>query len=130
MIRRAAALLVVTGLAIVFPSANASAADTYSPVMVVLDSSGSMKAKDAGGTGTRMDAAKRAVASMVDGLPAEAQVGLTVYGTGTGSAGSEKAAGCRDVQVVQPVGTVNKPALKAAVSRAQARGYSPFAGIW
>ena len=96
MIRRAAALLVVTGLAIVFPSANASAADTYSPVMVVLDSSGSMKAKDAGGTGTRMDAAKRAVASMVDGLPAEAQVGLTVYGTGTGSAGSEKAAGCRD----------------------------------
>jgi len=126
MIRRAAAILVVTGLAIVFPSANASAADTYSPVMVVLDSSGSMKAKDAGGTGTRMDAAKRAVASMVDGLPAEAQVGLTVYGTGTGSAGSEKAAGCRDVQVVQRVGTVNKPALKAAVSRAQARGYTPI----
>nr|WP_238351617.1 VWA domain-containing protein [Kribbella shirazensis] len=94
--------------------------------MVVLDSSGSMKARDAGGTGTRMDAAKRAVATMVDGLPAEAQVGLTIYGAGTGSAGSEKAAGCRDVQVVQPVGAVNKPALKAAVARAQARGYTPI----
>ncbi len=128
MIRRAA-LLAVVGLAIALTSANAAAtpaADPYSPVMVVLDSSGSMKAKDAGGTGTRMDAAKRAVSTMVDGLPAEAQVGLTVYGTGTGSAGSEKAAGCRDVQVVQPVGTVNKPALKAAVSRAQARGYTPI----
>ncbi|MFI7060274.1 VWA domain-containing protein [Kribbella sp. NPDC050124] len=128
MIRRAA-LLVVVGLAIAFPSANVSAtpaADPYSPVMVVLDSSGSMKARDAGGTGTRMDAAKRAVSTMVDGLPAEAQVGLTVYGTGTGSAGSEKAAGCRDVQVVHPVGTANKPALKAAVNRAQARGYTPI----
>jgi Ca-activated chloride channel family protein len=129
MIRRAAALLALTGLALAFPSANASAnpaADPYSPVMVVLDSSGSMKARDAGGTGTRMDAAKRAVATMVDGLPAESQVGLTIYGAGTGSAGSEKAAGCRDVQVVQPVGTVNKPALKAAVARAQARGYTPI----
>ena len=127
MIRRAA-LLAVVGLAIALTSANAAATPraSCSPVMVVLDSSGSMKAQDAGGTGTRMDAAKRAVSTMVDGLPAEAQVGLTVYGTGTGSAGSEKAAGCRDVQVVQPVGTVNKPALKAAVSRAQARGYTPI----
>ncbi|TCC27503.1 vWA domain-containing protein [Kribbella speibonae] len=128
MIRRAA-LLAVVGLAIALTSANAAAtpaADPYSPVMVVLDSSGSMKARDAGGPGTRMDAAKRAVSSMVDGLPAQARVGLTVYGAGTGSAGSEKTAGCRDVQVVQPVGAVNKPALKAAVNRAQARGYTPI----
>lgn len=128
MIRRAA-LLAVAGLAIALTSANAAAtpaADPYSPVMVVLDSSGSMKARDAGGPGTRMDAAKRAVSSMVDGLPAQARVGLTVYGAGTGSAGSEKTAGCRDVQVVQPVGAVNKPALKAAVNRAQARGYTPI----
>ncbi|TCC35634.1 vWA domain-containing protein [Kribbella speibonae] len=128
MIRRAA-LLTVVGLAIALTSANAAAtpaADPYSPVMVVLDSSGSMKARDAGGPGTRMDAAKRAVSSMVDGLPAQARVGLTVYGAGTGSAGSEKTAGCRDVQVVQPVGAVNKPALKAAVNRAQARGYTPI----
>ena len=66
-----------------------------SPVMVVLDSSGSMTARDAGGSGTRMDAAKRAVGSMVDGLPAQAPVGLTIYGAGTGSSGAEKAAGCR-----------------------------------
>lgn len=129
MIRRTVALLAAVGLVTVFQSANASAtpvADPYSPVMVVLDASGSMKARDAGGSGTRMDAAKRAVTNMVDGLPAQAQVGLAIYGAGTGSSGSEKAAGCRDIQVVQPVGAVNKPALKAAVTHAQARGYTPI----
>lgn len=118
MVRRTACRCAVTALFAAFSFTNAAAAeaDEFSPVMVVLDSSGSMKARDAGGSGTRLDAAERAVSTMVDGLPAQAQVGLTIYGAGTGSAGSDKAAGCRDVRVVQPVGPVNKPALKAAVS--------------
>jgi Ca-activated chloride channel homolog len=131
MLRRPAAIcagFAAAGLFAAFPFANAFAApaDEFSPVMVVLDSSGSMKARDAGGSGTRMDAAKRAVSTMVDQLPAQAQVGLTIYGAGTGSAGSQKAAGCRDVRVVRPVGPVNKPALKAAVNGAKANGYTPI----
>lgn len=133
MIRRFAALAVLAALTTTFsfangirPAAALALAPELSPVMLVLDSSGSMTARDAGGSGTRMDAAKRAVGSMVDGLPAEAQVGLTIYGAGTGSSGAEKAAGCRDVRVVRPVSTVNKPALKSAVTATKARGYTPI----
>ncbi len=129
MIRRSAALIAVPALIAAFSFANtpsAVAEGELSPVMVVLDSSGSMTARDAGGVGTRMDAAKRAVGSMVDGLPAQAQVGLAIYGAGTGSSGSEKAAGCKDVRVVQPVKTVDKPALKGAVTATKASGYTPI----
>ena len=107
-------------------TAVAAAGGELSPVVVVLDSSGSMAAHDAGGSGTRMDAAKRAVNSMVDALPAEAELGLAIYGARTGSSGAEKAAGCRDVQVVQRVGQVNKAAMKRAVSAAKASGYTPI----
>ena len=58
--------------------------------MVVLDASGSMKQADA--PGPRIDAAKRAVGELVAALPDAARVGLTVYGTGTGSSDAEKAA--------------------------------------
>ncbi|GAA1527638.1 vWA domain-containing protein [Kribbella lupini] len=129
MIRRTAALATLTALAAALTFVNAAPAAAegeLSPVMVVLDSSGSMTARDAGGSGTRMDAAKRAVGSMVDGLPAQAQVGLAIYGAGTGSSGAEKAAGCKDVRVVQPVGAVNKPALKRAVAATKASGYTPI----
>ncbi|TWD80865.1 Ca-activated chloride channel family protein [Kribbella amoyensis] len=129
MIRRTAALAALAALACAFSFANAPSAAAegeLSPVMVVLDSSGSMTARDVGGKGTRMDAAKRAVGSMVDGLPAQAQVGLAIYGAGTGSSGAEKAAGCRDVRVVRPVTTVDKAALKRAVSATKASGYTPI----
>lgn len=135
MIRRLTGLAALVPLLAVFSFADATAvaaapvakgADELSPVMVVLDSSGSMTAKDAGGGSSRMDAAKRAVGSMVDSLPAQSKVGLAIYGASTGSSGAEKAAGCRDVRVVQPVGTVNKAGIKRAVSAARPRGYTPI----
>lgn len=129
MIRRLAALAALPALTVTFAFGNASTAAAegeLSPVMVVLDSSGSMTARDAGGSGTRMDAAKRAVVSMIDGLPAQAPVGMAIYGAGTGSSGAEKTAGCRDVRVVQPVKAIDKPALKAAVNATKARGYTPI----
>ncbi|MDX6263314.1 MAG: Ca-activated chloride channel [Kribbellaceae bacterium] len=129
MIRRLATLAALPLLAVTFAFGNASAAAAdgeLSPVMVVLDSSGSMIARDAGGSGTRMDAAKRAVGSMIDGLPAGAPVGLAIYGSGTGSSGSAKAAGCRDVRVVQPVKAVDKAAIKRAVNASKPSGYTPI----
>ncbi|TCO34537.1 Ca-activated chloride channel family protein [Kribbella steppae] len=129
MIRRLAALAALPALTVTFAFGNASTAAAegeLSPVMVVLDSSGSMTARDVGGSGTRMDAAKRAVVSMIDGLPAQAPVGMAIYGAGTGSSGAEKAAGCRDVRVVQPVKAIDKPALKAAVNATKASGYTPI----
>ena len=65
--------LVGTPAAAIPPVENASV-----PVMVVLDASGSMNQSDA--PGPRIDAAKSAVRTLVDGLPADAQVGLMDYG--------------------------------------------------
>ena len=129
MVRRSPALVALTVLVGAFSFVNTPAAQAegeLSPVMVVLDSSGSMTAKDAGGGTSRMDAAKRAVSGMVDSLPAQARVGLTIYGANTGSSGAEKAAGCRDVRVVRGVSPVDKPAIKRAVGATKPRGYTPI----
>ncbi|MFE9788049.1 VWA domain-containing protein [Nocardia salmonicida] len=96
----------------------------YAPTMLILDASGSMERPDQGGT--MMDAAKRAVRSFVASAPAESSVGLTTYGTGTGNSEADKAAGCRDVQVLQQPNTIDKPALTAAVDGIQARGWTPM----
>ncbi|MFI7530669.1 VWA domain-containing protein [Nocardia salmonicida] len=96
----------------------------YAPTMVILDASGSMERPDHGGT--MMDSAKRAIRSFVASAPAESSVGLTTYGTGTSNSEADKAAGCRDVQVLQQPNTIDKPALIAAVDGIQARGWTPM----
>ncbi|KQY31310.1 hypothetical protein ASD42_21940 [Nocardia sp. Root136] len=96
----------------------------YAPTMLILDASGSMERPDQGGT--MMDSAKRAVRSFVASAPAESSVGLTTYGTGTTNSEPDKAAGCRDVQVLQQPSTIDKPALTAAVDGIQARGWTPM----
>lgn len=97
----------------------------YAPTMLVLDASGSMQAADPGG-GTKMDAAKAAVHSFVNAAPAESKVGLTVYGTGTGSSDAEKATGCKDVRTLHGADTIDRGALNTAVDSIQASGYTPI----
>ncbi|MEU4598415.1 VWA domain-containing protein [Nocardia sp. NPDC023988] len=96
----------------------------YAPTMIILDASGSMERPDRGGT--MMDAAKQAVRSFVDSAPAQASVGLTTYGTGTGNTEAEKTQGCRDVQVLHQPNTLDKAALTTAVDGIQARGWTPM----
>ncbi|MHA3703770.1 vWA domain-containing protein [Jatrophihabitans sp. YIM 134969] len=98
--------------------------ETLAPVMIVLDASGSMNQTDA--PGSRIDAAKTAVRNLVDGLPTDARVGLTVYGTHTGSSNAEKTAGCKDISQLAAVGRVDKAALTTAVDGIQAKGYTPI----
>ncbi|MDQ0377411.1 vWA domain-containing protein [Amycolatopsis thermophila] len=117
----AVAALVALGLA---PVARAQEAG-YAPTMLILDGSGSMKQADPA-SGTKMDAAKTALKRFIGSAPAEAEVGLTVYGTRTGSADAEKSAGCQDVQVLQPPRTIDKPALTAAVDGIRPSGYTPI----
>ncbi|GAB2657186.1 vWA domain-containing protein [Nocardia goodfellowii] len=97
----------------------------YAPTMLVLDASGSMLAADPGG-GTKMDAAKTAVRNFVTAAPSAAKVGLTVYGTGTGSTDAEKSAGCQDVKVLRPAGTIDKSALTGAVDQITPSGFTPI----
>jgi Ca-activated chloride channel family protein len=114
------ALAPATGL---MPAAPAAAAEKSVPVMVVLDASGSMLQNDA--PGLRIDAAKSAVKNLIGAVPDSARMGLMVYGTGTDSAEASKAAGCADIRTLAPVGTVDKPALTAAVDGITASGYTP-----
>ncbi|WP_084760641.1 vWA domain-containing protein [Nocardia mangyaensis] len=107
------------------PAQAAPETSPYAPTMLVLDASGSMLAPDPGG-GTKMDAAKSAVRAFVDTAPEQAQVGLSVYGTGTGSTDAEQAAGCRDVSVLRAPETIDRPALTTAVDGIVPRGYTPI----
>src|ERR671916_336707 len=102
--RLLAVVPILLGLSFAVPAVAApapAAEGKPTPVMVVLDASGSMKQADA--PGPRIDAAKRAVGELVRALPDDARVGLTVYGTGTGSSAAEKARGCRDIKQLVPV---------------------------
>ncbi|MFB7878352.1 VWA domain-containing protein [Nocardia sp. NPDC056064] len=110
----------------VAPTATPAHADPgqYAPTMLILDASGSMERPDQGGT--MMDSAKRAVRGFVESAPAESSVGLTTYGTGTSNAEADKAAGCRDVQVLHPPTTLDKPGLTSAVDSIKARGWTPM----
>lgn len=114
----------VPGLTGATPSAGASPVPASTPVMVVLDASGSMNTDDA--PGPRIAAAKRAVEKLITALPSDARIGLEVYGTSTSSADSAKAAGCRDITTLAPVGAVDKPGLTAKVAAIKARGYTPI----
>ena len=113
-----------TGAATAAGAQAAPASDPSVPVMIVLDASGSMNTEDA--PGPRIEAAKAAVANLVGSLPAQTQVGLQVYGTGTGSTDAEKAAGCTDIKTLVPVGALDAAALKAQVGRVVAAGYTPI----
>lgn len=106
------------------PAATQPAATELAPLMIVLDASGSMAQKAAGGT--KMTAAKKAVRTVVGTLPEGVQIGLTVYGANTGSSDAEKAAGCKDVKVVHPVSTLDRAGIVRAAEAARPRGYTPI----
>lgn len=116
------ALSVMSATVLTGVAAGAPAPPTV-PVLIVLDASGSMNQADA--PGPRIDAAKNAVTSLIDGLPPETQVGLQVYGTGTGSTDAEKAAGCTDIKTLVPVGPLDAAGLKEQVAGVRASGYTP-----
>lgn len=94
-------------------------------IMLVLDASGSMAADDAGGEGTRMEAARTALSDAVDNLPEDASVGLRVYGA-TEPNDEKTEAACTDTQVVVPLGPADAGALKDAVADVEPSGFTPI----
>lgn len=73
-----------------------------------------------------MAAARTAAITFVNGLGDSALMGLTVFGTGTGNADSDRAAGCFDVKRVIPVGIVDKGTFTAAIAGIVQSGYTPL----
>jgi Ca-activated chloride channel family protein len=104
------------------PSADRSPAaeigDESGRLVLVLDSSGSMKEPATGG-GTKIEAAKSALRDVVDELPDAARVGVRVFGAKVFDR-SQKGA-CTDTQNVVPVGPLDRTRLRAAVD-----GYEPY----
>ncbi|MFP5253188.1 MAG: vWA domain-containing protein [Actinomycetes bacterium] len=123
---RAALVLLVTcfGLAWQLAPAQASEEETGSGRMVlVLDSSGSMEERAAGGE-TKIAAAKKALNQVIGSLPEEQAVGLRVYGAKVFSRNQPGA--CTDSQLVVPVDTGNRSRLRSAVASYRPYGETPI----
>ena len=91
---------------------------TYGRMILVLDSSGSMK-EPAGGGSTKIQAAKQALDTVIDDLPESADVGMRVFGAKV--FGRKQKGACEDTQLVVEPGTGNRDDLRSAVS-----GYKPY----
>lgn len=92
-------------------------------VLIVMDASRSM-AKPAGDGGSRLDAAKASLRALIDGLPDDARVGLRLYGHRVSGAGRTE--GCRDTELVAPVGPLDRAALKDQIDAYHAVGSTPI----
>ncbi len=105
------------------PLSAGHAAASEKSIMLVLDSSGSMKAKLPDGT-SRMDAAKSAVAQLVSTLPADTALALRAYGHQS----PQSAKNCKDSALLTPFDDVskNKAAVIAKALSLQPQGYTPI----
>lgn len=112
--------LVLTGLGLTVP-VTAHAASS-GKLVLVLDSSGSMKERVGGDR--KIDIAKSALNSVVAKLPAQAEVGLRVYGATIFS--RSRPGACTDSQLVVPIGTDNRAALRAQIATYKPYGETPI----
>lgn len=108
----------VTGTGAAPAAAEEQDQGTYGRMILVLDSSGSMKEPADGGT-TKIQAAKQALNTVIDGLPESADVGMRVFGAKV--FGRKQKGACEDTQLVVEPGTGNRDDLRSAVS-----GYKPY----
>lgn len=86
-------------------------------VLIVLDISGSMN--EPMDTSTKMDVAKRILVRYIDALPPSMKVGFVVYGK----------ADCAEdsVELISPVGKLNRNALKGRIETLEPSGSTPIA---
>lgn len=123
-----AALVGMTAVLLPLPASHADPTSTAEPgdpgrLMLVLDSSGSM-AEPAAGGGTKIQAAKTALHHVVDGLPADAEVGMRVYGAKVFSRSDSGA--CTDSQRVVDLGSDNRAELQSAIDAYKPYGETPI----
>lgn len=96
-------------------------------MVLVVDSSGSMKQADAGNNLTRMQAAQNAVASLTKTLDPATQVSLVTYGSRTPGDDVTKAVGCQDVTIEQSLGPLDQNTLNTKAKALKPGGWTPIA---
>ncbi len=130
-LRTAQAIVAAFGIAglatLAAPPTAAAAAEPASGedgrLMLVLDSSGSMSEPATGGT-TKIAAAKQSLRTVVRTLPADAQVGLRVYGADVFS--QRQPGACTDSEQVVDIGTGNRSELRSAIGSYRPYGETPI----
>ncbi|MET8450581.1 VWA domain-containing protein [Streptomyces sp. NPDC005209] len=119
------ALLAALAAGIASPApAAADETDQAAPkVELVLDVSGSMRARDIDG-GSRMAAAKQAFNEVLDATPEEVQLGIRTLGANY--RGNDRKTGCKDTAQLYPVGPLDRTEAKTAVATLAPTGWTPI----
>ncbi|GAA5078176.1 VWA domain-containing protein [Streptomyces similanensis] len=120
------ALLAALTAGIAFPAgavADETDGQAAPKVELVLDVSGSMRARDIDG-GTRMAAAKQAFNEVLDATPEEVQLGIRTLGANY--RGNDRKEGCKDTARLYPVGPLNRTEAKTAVATLSPTGWTPI----
>ncbi|MEU6391175.1 VWA domain-containing protein [Streptomyces sp. NPDC046939] len=125
----AGALLAALALGGLGPVGSAAAADEpvadkpAPKVELVLDVSGSMRARDIDGD-SRMAAAKQAFNEVLDATPEEVQLGIRTLGANY--PGENRRTGCKDTAQLYPVGPLDRTEAKTAVATLRPTGWTPI----
>lgn len=104
---------------------DAPAAVAPRRVLLMLDASGSMAAREGGAT--KLAAAQDALLAYARKIEGDAQVALRVYGHRGSNREADKAVSCRATELVQPFATRDATAFETAVRSFQPRGFTPIA---
>ncbi|MEU5052762.1 VWA domain-containing protein [Streptomyces sp. NPDC021096] len=108
----------------IVPASAADGPPKNSPkVELVLDVSGSMRARDVDGE-SRMAAAQQAFNEVIDAVPDGVRLGIRTLGADY--AGDDKETGCRDSKQLYRVGKVDRTEAKAAVATLRPTGWTPI----
>jgi hypothetical protein len=92
-------------------------------IQIVLDMSGSMAAKDQGGT--RADSARKAIAKALETIPGDVPVSLRLYGHRVDK--EQKEESCKDTERVVDFTENASPKILAALAAAKPLGQTPIA---
>jgi Ca-activated chloride channel family protein len=92
-------------------------------VNLVLDVSGSMRARDIDGQ-SRMAAAKQAFNEVLDATPKDVRLGIRTLGANY--PGDDRKTGCRDTAQLYPVGPLDRTEAKTAVATLAPTGWTPI----
>ncbi|MFD9910407.1 VWA domain-containing protein [Streptomyces sp. NPDC059063] len=92
-------------------------------VELVLDASGSMRARDIDGK-SRMAAAKQAFNEVLDATPEDVDLGIRTLGANYH--GDNRRTGCKDTEQLYPVGPLDRTDAKTAVATLAPTGWTPI----
>ncbi|WP_155060267.1 VWA domain-containing protein [Streptomyces blattellae] len=120
------ALLATLTAGLAFPAAATAGEPTGEDapkVNLVLDVSGSMRARDIDGQ-SRMAAAKQAFNEVLDATPEEVELGIRTLGANY--PGDDQETGCEDTAQLYPVGPLDRTEAKTAVATLTPTGWTPI----